>query len=84
MRPSSLTLRMVAAILLLCLILIPMSSSVSMTQDRSPSVNASTRVWGVNGMNERAIVGISAAVVAAGAFLSVTADDNRGAASQHR
>jgi len=84
MRPSKLTLRMVAAILLLCLILIPMSSSVSMTQDRSSSANAPTLVWGANGMNGRAILGISAAVVAAGAFLPLAADDNRDVASQYR
>jgi hypothetical protein len=83
MKKGNITLRMIAAALLFCLVLIPMSSSVSMTQDRSSASKIPiTGIWGAEEMRERAIVGISAAVIAAGVFLPVTSDDNGGSASQ--
>jgi hypothetical protein len=84
MKRSSLTLRMVAAILLLCSILIPMSSSVSMTQDRSISEVAPVGFLITEGMSQRAIVEISAAVVAVGTFFPVMAEDNGDSALQGR
>jgi hypothetical protein len=75
---------MVAAILLLCLVLIPMSSSVSMTQDRSLSERTPIGFLTTGGMNQRAIVEISAAVVAVGTFLPVMAENNGDNALQDR
>jgi hypothetical protein len=79
MRKSNITLRMVAAILLLCLVLIPISSSVSMTQDRSPSERAPMRLMSTEGLSQRAILEISAAVVAEGSLYRVTTDASGGA-----
>jgi len=81
MEKGKITLRMVAATLLFCLVLILMSSSVSMTQDRSLSEKAPfTGGWVQEEMREKEIVGITAAVVASGVFLPGTADDNLGTA----
>jgi hypothetical protein len=83
MEKGNITLRMVAAVLLSCLVLIPISSSVSMTQDRLPSPKAPVSGgWGQEKINERAIIEISAAVVASGVFLPVTADDYKDSTSQ--
>jgi hypothetical protein len=84
MKRSSLTLRMVAAILLLCSILIPMSSSVSMTQDRPISEVGSVGFLTTEGMSQRAIVEMSAAVVVVGTFFPVMVEDNGDSTLQGR
>jgi hypothetical protein len=76
MKKSNITLRMIAAALLFCIVLMPISSSVSMTQDRLPSLKAPVAwFWGQEEMRKEAVVGVSAAVVAGGVFLPVMTDD---------
>jgi hypothetical protein len=84
MEKNGIKLRIVAVALSLCLILIPMSSSVSMTQHQISSANAQAGSMGTDGMSTAAIVRISAAVVAAGVFIAVTANDEVAAGDNQR
>jgi hypothetical protein len=84
MEKNGIKLRIVAVALSLCLILIPMSSSVSMTQHQISSANAQAGAMGTDGMSAAAIVRISAAVVAAGVFIAVTANDDEVAAGNNQ
>jgi|WetSurMetagenome_2_1015567.scaffolds.fasta_scaffold08437_6 hypothetical protein len=85
MRKGNITLRMVAGALLFCLVLIPISSSVSMTQDRSPSPSAPFNGgWVQEEMREKEIIGITAAVVAVGAFMPLMTDDYKNSVSQQQ
>lgn len=84
MKKSNITLRMIAAALLFCIVLMPISSSVSMTQDRSISEVAPVGFLTTERMSQRAIVEISAAVVAVGTFLPAMAEDNGDSAFQGR
>jgi hypothetical protein len=84
MKKSCFTLRMVAACLSLGLILIPMSSSVSMTQNKVSPTAVPAGTLGTDRMSEAAIVRISAAVVATGALIAVTAYDDETAATHHQ
>jgi len=85
MKKGIITLRMVAGALLFCLVFIPISSSVSMTQDRLPSASVPFNGgWVQEEMREKEIVGITAAVVAAGAFVPVMTDDYKNSVSQQQ
>jgi hypothetical protein len=81
MKKSSFTLRMGAACLSLCLILIPMSSSVSMTQNKVSATAVPARTQGTDRMSAASIVRISAAVVATGGLIAVTANEDEASAS---
>jgi hypothetical protein len=76
-------LGIIAAILLICMILIPVTSSVSVVQQQSFPATVQTEIAGTSGMSTAEIVGISAAVVSSGVFIAATTDNNSSAQADY-
>ena len=85
MKNSGFVLKIAAATLLLSMVLISASSSISIEQQpASPFVTSQPVMDGSAGISTEAIVGITAAVVAAGATITETANSDSSLTVYHQ